>query len=321
MRYWWVNQNRTYAEEFAGGYLWSPKRKQNDARNRFYENMREVSPGDIVFSFRNTLIAALGRITSYGYEALRPSEFGEKGTSWARVGWKVDVDYREVPRRVHPKSHIASIRGLLPDKYSPLRKETGDGLQSVYLAEVGRELAAYLLALTLDAGAEPPPKSGAPATQEEDASARDIEEQHQLQFDGMELPETTRLQLVKARVGQGKFRDRLRQHESMCRLTGVSDPAYLIASHTWPWRHADPYECLDGENGFLLTPNADRLFDRGWISFADDGEVLISPLANLNALGRLGVEPPLKVLGAPFTPKQKHYLAKHRREIFKRINE
>ena len=25
MRFWWVNQNQTYRQEVAGGYLWSPK--------------------------------------------------------------------------------------------------------------------------------------------------------------------------------------------------------------------------------------------------------------------------------------------------------
>jgi hypothetical protein len=46
MRYWWVNQNQTYKHEVGGGYLWSPKRNANGARNPFYESMREVSPGD-----------------------------------------------------------------------------------------------------------------------------------------------------------------------------------------------------------------------------------------------------------------------------------
>jgi hypothetical protein len=42
----------------------------------------------------------------------------------------------ELTNRIHPKSHIGELRGLLPQKYSPLRAN-GDGLQSVYLAEVG----------------------------------------------------------------------------------------------------------------------------------------------------------------------------------------
>ena len=47
----WVNQNQTHRQEIGGGYLWSPKRNANSARNPFYESMREVAPGDLIFSF------------------------------------------------------------------------------------------------------------------------------------------------------------------------------------------------------------------------------------------------------------------------------
>jgi putative restriction endonuclease len=60
MRYWWVNQNQTYRHEVQGGYLWSPKRNANGARNPFYESMREVAPGDLIFSFMDTRILAIG---------------------------------------------------------------------------------------------------------------------------------------------------------------------------------------------------------------------------------------------------------------------
>ena len=146
MRYWWVNQNQTYRHEITGGYLWSPKRNANKARNPFYESMREVAPGDIIFSFRDTRIAALGIARSYCYESPKPTEFGTAGSYWEAIGWKIDVSFRELNNRIHPKSHIGELRGLLPEKYSPLRAN-GDGLQSVYLAEVGRPFAAALFRL------------------------------------------------------------------------------------------------------------------------------------------------------------------------------
>jgi len=65
VRYWWVNQNQTYRQEIVGGYLWSPKRNANGARNPFYEFMREVTPGDLVFSFVDTRRVALGIVSSY----------------------------------------------------------------------------------------------------------------------------------------------------------------------------------------------------------------------------------------------------------------
>jgi hypothetical protein len=63
MRYWWVNQNQTYRAEVRGSFMWSPKLNANGARNQFYENMREVSPGDVVFSFCDTRLKAIGVVT------------------------------------------------------------------------------------------------------------------------------------------------------------------------------------------------------------------------------------------------------------------
>ena len=76
MRYWWVNQNQTFRQEIGGGYLWSPKRNANGARNPFYESMRKVAPGDLIFSFVDTRIVAIGTAQSYCYESPKPAEFG-----------------------------------------------------------------------------------------------------------------------------------------------------------------------------------------------------------------------------------------------------
>jgi putative restriction endonuclease len=76
MNYWWVNQNQTYKHEVDGGYLWSPKTNSNGGTNPFYANMTKVSVGDVVFSFKDTLILAIGIITSRGYSHPKPREFG-----------------------------------------------------------------------------------------------------------------------------------------------------------------------------------------------------------------------------------------------------
>ncbi len=66
MQYWWVNQNQTYIFEVPGGYMWPPKANINGAYNQFYENMKDVSPGDVVFSFKDTFIKAVGIATGIG---------------------------------------------------------------------------------------------------------------------------------------------------------------------------------------------------------------------------------------------------------------
>ena len=82
MRYWWVNQNQTYRQEIGGGYMWSPKVSKGGRLNPFYEFMREVTPGDLVFSFADTLIKAIGIATSSCYGCLKPPEFGTAGKVW-----------------------------------------------------------------------------------------------------------------------------------------------------------------------------------------------------------------------------------------------
>ena len=145
MRYWWVNQNQTYRAEVRGSFMWSPKQNANGARNQFYENMREVSPGDVVFSFCDTRIKAIGVVTGRSQTGPKP-DFGSAGSNWSEEGWFVPVDYCGLDNQIRPKDHIEILRPFLPSKYSPLQT-TGDGLQSVYLAEVPPELADALIAL------------------------------------------------------------------------------------------------------------------------------------------------------------------------------
>jgi hypothetical protein len=118
MRYWWVNQNQTYRHEVQGGYLWSPKRNANGARNPFYESMREVAPADLIFSFMDTRILAVGIAQSYCWESPKPLEFGNAGQNWENIGWKVKVNFTELANKVRPKDHIEILRSLLPEVFA-----------------------------------------------------------------------------------------------------------------------------------------------------------------------------------------------------------
>ena len=146
VRYWWVNQNQTFRQEQTGGYLWSPKRNANGARNPFYEAMREVSPGDVVFSFADTVIAAIGIAQSYCWESPKPPEFGTTGEYWENVGWKVGVRFTPLVHRVRPKDHMGGLLPVLPPRYAPLQAN-GNGIQSVYLTELPPPFAEVLAGL------------------------------------------------------------------------------------------------------------------------------------------------------------------------------
>jgi putative restriction endonuclease len=314
MRYWWVNQNQTYAQEFIGGYLWSPKRNANGARNPFYESMREVAPGDLVFSFRDTRIPALGVAQSYCWESPKPPEFGSFGQNWEAIGWRVKVGFKELAHKIRPKDHMNFLGPLLPNKYSPLQLN-GNGLQSVYLTEVPVPLAKGLIGLI---GSEATTIATSAATvlpvsaDELDAWEQALEAEV---ASDASVPETTRQSIVQARVGQGLFKERVRKIESRCRITGVDNPVHLVASHCKPWRDCSNEERLNGENGLLLTPSIDHLFDRGFIGFEDDGRVIISPVAHLPSLQKMGMDTTGVMSVGHFTSGQKQFLGFHRTDV------
>lgn len=325
MNYWWVNQNQTYDHEVGGGYMWSPKRSRNGRRNHFYENMKEVAPGDLVFSFNNKLIACIGIATSYSFEATRPAEFGSAGSLWNAEGWRVCVDYHHISPTLKPSEHMDVLAPTIPSKYSPIR-EDGGGNQ-VYLAKLPVEMAAILINLI---GPQAKPivdqaaatKSGlklaADSLGVSDSAEDEIEKA--IAKDPV-VAETEKKALIAARKGQGLFRQRVAVIEAKCRVTGVTNPLYRIASHIKPWRKSNNQERLDGENGLLLAPHIDHLFDKGFISFAADGTMLVSPAADRDALEKLGIPLDTVLNVGAFTPGQKAYLEFHRTEIFRKVAE
>ena len=315
MRFWWVNQNQTYRHEIQGGYLWSPKKNANGARNPFYESMREVSPGDLIFSFKDTLIVAIGIAQSYCWENPKPLEFGTAGQNWENVGWKVKVEFTELKNIIRPKDHMTVLGPYLPEKYSPLQPN-GNGLQSVYLTELPKLLAEVLMVLI---GQEVAALSLS-AQEVKHVPADDLDYwEHKLELDivgDTSVRETERLAIVRARVGQGLFKERVSLIETKCRITGVENPVHLVASHCKPWRDSTNEERLDGENGLLLTPSIDHLFDRGFIGFENNGKLIISPVAHRPSLVRMGVETEQIVNVGGFSSGQKQFLDFHRNSVF-----
>ena len=120
--------------------------------------------------------------------------------------------------------------------------------------------------------------------------------------------------LVKMRVNQGIFRDKLLKKYSKCCLCGVCNVAFLTASHIKPWVDSDSKEKLDIENGFLLCPNHDKLFDGGWISFNDEGGILISSSIQQSDRVFMNVREDMKIV---LSEQNKKYLKFHRDNIYR----
>lgn len=313
MQYWWVNQGATYDHEVPGGYMWSPQRNNNGSYSQFYENMRLVEPGDLVFSYIGGMIRAVGVAVSSAYEAPKPAEFGPAGLTWADLGWRVDVTYTEleIEHRVRPKSFIDELRPLLPEKYSPLQAN-GNSF-TAYLFQVPELLADALLnrvgsVLEIEIARE---------LQLDDWRLRELGEERVEQFLlKAPLDSTEKQQLVAARRGQGRFRDGLSLVEEGCRFTGVRNPQLLTASHIQPWhRCRTNEERLDPFNGLLLTPTYDRLFDRGYVSFTEESRLLISPQLPEEDIIKIRMDPTLEL--EPFRNSQLKYLSYHREHVFK----
>lgn len=143
--YWWVSHNQTYESEIKG-YMWSPKRNKNGARNVFYDNMVRAQIGDAVFSFASSEIKAIGVIDSKAVTRDRPREFSDQ---WDINGWYVGVNWVLLNQPFRPSKFIEVLRPLLPSKYSPIR-EDGNGNQGVYLAHLNKAFGSELLRISLE---------------------------------------------------------------------------------------------------------------------------------------------------------------------------
>ena len=306
MNYWWVNQNQTYKVEVQGGFLWSPKVNKDGRRNQFYDNMSLVKPGDVVFSFCDTRIKAVGIANGYAQTAEKP-DFGSSGDNWHNEGWLVPVEFKELNIQPRPKDFIEKLLPHLSEKYAPLQK-SGDGNQGVYLASISEQFAEILLS---QAGLD---LSNFNQTSFEENLIEEDEEQKSVEG-RTDIGPTQKEQLVRSRRGQGIFKANVRLNETKCRVTGLSDPYLLIASHIKPWSKCSDKEKLDGCNGLLLSPHIDRLFDKGWISFSNEGQILISSTLDQSVLEKWSIDKNKNV--GKFSNEQSVYLEYHRTTIFK----
>lgn len=315
MRYWWVNHAQTARQEIAGGYLWSPKTEQGGVRSRFYDNMREAGPGDIVLSYFGTRVRRVGIVSDFALTSPKPEEFGSVGAYWSHTGWLLPVTWLPNEIEIAPKAILESMGPLLPATHSPVRAATGDGNQKAYLAEVPRALTDLVLGtagLDLQQIEEVRPITTVGIFVE---TLDDLVEAA-IAHDGS-LSDTEREQLTRARRGQGEFRRRVMNVEPACRVTGISRPNLLIASHMKPWRSCGTAdERLDGYNGLMLTPHVDFLFDRGLLGFEDDGRTILSSRLEERDAARLGLHAVQRPTPQPFQDRHIPYLAHHRAAVF-----
>lgn len=142
--------------------------------------------------------------------------------------------------------------------------------------------------------------------------AGDVETDIDAILDDSTVSPTERHDLVKCRIGQGTFRQKLIAYWKACAVTGYKDTGLLVASHIKPWRACTNVERLNPFNGLLLTPNLDRVFDAGLITFCQDGLISLSPL--LSNPQQLGIETGMRIALAR---QHESFMDFHRTSVFR----
>ena len=267
--------------------------------------MTRLEPGDIVFSHYVGALRHAGVVIEQAISSRKPN-FGFAGDYWSDEGWSVNMRFVELATAIKPQEHLDLYNQFAPERYGPMNEQGRVNQQ--YLFEIPTVLGDYYL--------------NAAGFNEElikdavryDPSIENLIQEAEQVLNDPSLTTTERHVLAKARVGQGIYKEQVRRIEPSCRLTGLTEPNYLIASHMKPWRESNNTERLDGHNGLLLSPHVDHLFDRGLITFTNSGRVVASTRLNT-------VVPQLWNLdfsreGKRFSRKQIPYLEYHRDEVF-----
>lgn len=295
MEFYWVNLGTTHKAVVDQRFLWAPLSPMGDngkvVTRVHWDNVGNVAKGDLVFCCYDQRISFLAIARADSYRGTRPvnASFNE----WDSIGNRVDVDIIEIDRRIHRDEISSEFIERFDKRTGPSVFNNKATLNQIYMAHLPADAGLFLLETVHQAGLF------------EQAAIESGEAPHQ------RISQTTREALVQARIGQGKFRaDLIQRWNGRCALTGLSNINLMVASHIDAWALCDNQARLDPDNGLLLAPHIDRLFDRGLITFEADGELRIS--GNLNdearyifALDRFGGIETL-------TLGNRAYLAKHR---------
>ena len=134
-------------------------------------------------------------------------------------------------------------------------------------------------------------------------------------YSGPKEPNSTeRSGLITSRVGQGAYRKSILHRWSYrCAATGYNDTRILIASHIQSWKNSSDTQRLDVDNGILLSPDFDALFDKHLISFEPSGKIILGSELKKIALGSLGITGKEKINN--LTEGNKYYLNLHNQHI------
>lgn len=294
MRFFWVNIGSSFNEVKEQHFLWAPQYGMNKHGKKFnptsWETVKDVKVGDIIFCNKEREIVYIATATSDADDASRPPN--RSFDKWEREGTRVDVDLTVLD---HPID-ILQFRDIFMAAFNELSRPTvfaeNGFCTQTYMCELP-EAAAKMIASFISDNVSIDFRSESSKVKEPIGRTKEA--------------------IVQARIGHGPYRDKLfKKWGGKCAVTGVAVESILTASHIVAWSISDEKEKVDPFNGLPLIPNLDKLFDKGMISFTDNG----------NLIYRDGSEKLLSDLGIPLNSKinmvfeeNVKYLRRHR-EIF-----
>lgn len=268
MNYFLVFQNKSYKEERTGGYLWAPQKNESGQTFHHWTDMKLINKNDIIFNSYNGKLVSVLIAKENCKEHERPTGLDQLNL-WEKDGWLVSAKYIDLVEPITYKEYMDNIIKLQDPKYAPFNK-SGRG-NTGYLFRVSRELADFFFEIIERTNGVLREKF-----QVVNSIPEEIIKQIENDLDSViTLDKTEKETIIKTRIGHSAFKKALLAIEKKCRICGITDERFLIASHIKPWSVSNNQERLDVNNGLLLCPNHDALFDKRYISFDETGKVMV----------------------------------------------
>lgn len=140
MNYFFVMQNKTFKQEFEGGFLWAPFRTANNRRNASWELMDKVEYGDVIIHSFHKSIVAVSIAISDCYYGQRPQEGFD---DWELEGRRVDTEYYLFHQKIVTSDHMEQLVSLQPKKNAPFH--CGGRGNTGYLFSATKEMFEYII--------------------------------------------------------------------------------------------------------------------------------------------------------------------------------
>lgn len=273
-------QNELYEKQLSMKILSCPQKDSFGNIPHYYARMIELSKGDKIFHYTNGNIVSIGTVVKPTISVLDVAN--------SCYYFHTEIHYETIDNPLHIRSYWEEIKKFLPAEYSAFQKNGRDNGGFLYPCD--ENLASLLMTKIA-------------LLNENDGIVNEI------------LETEAKIQ-TKMRIGHQNYKEKLlRLWNNECAICKINIPELLRASHAKPWRDSNQQERIDPYNGLLLCAHHDALFDKGFITFNENGEILLSQqLINSNP-NIYAINPSTKI---HIFEKSSKYLLWHQSYIFKK---